>query len=80
VDLVPDDSVAVRGMTSAAVGELIAHEHLIVHELTPVRASLEDAFMELTRDSVEFHVHDDADGDDQSPASRAGDRLAPVER
>jgi len=54
VDLVPDDSVAVRGMTSATVGELIAREHLIVHELTPVRASLEDAFMELTRDAVEY--------------------------
>ena len=54
VDLVPDDSVAVRGMTSTAVGELIARERLIVHELTPVRASLEDAFMELTRDAVEY--------------------------
>jgi ABC-2 type transport system ATP-binding protein len=54
VDIVPDDSVAVRGMTSAAVGELIARERLIVHELTPMRASLEDAFMELTRDAVEY--------------------------
>ena len=54
VDFVPDASVAVRGMTSAAVGELIARERLIVHELTPVRASLEDAFMELTRDAVEY--------------------------
>jgi ABC-2 type transport system ATP-binding protein len=54
VELAPDDSVAVRGMTSAAVGELIASERLIVHELTPVRASLEDAFMELTRDAVEY--------------------------
>ena len=53
-DVVPDDSVAVRGMSSAAVGELIARERLIVHELTPVRASLEDAFMELTREAVEY--------------------------
>jgi ABC-2 type transport system ATP-binding protein len=41
-------------MTSAAVGEMIARERLIVHELTPVRTSLEDAFMELTRDAVEY--------------------------
>ena len=54
VDLDPDDSVAVRGMTSADVGELIARERLVVHELTPVSASLEDAFMELTRDAVEY--------------------------
>jgi ABC-2 type transport system ATP-binding protein len=72
VVLVPDESVAVRGMTSAAVGELIAREHLTVHELTPMRASLEDAFMELTRDSVEFHVHD-------TGVTEPGDRLASAE-
>jgi environmental stress-induced protein Ves len=33
-------------------------------------ASLEDAFMELTRDSVEFHVRDDAD----DPVVFDGDR------
>ncbi len=27
-------------------------------ELTPVQASLEEAFMELTRDSVEYRSHD----------------------
>ena len=54
VDLVCDDSAVVRGMSSAEVGELIAREGLIVHELTPMRASLEDAFVELTRDAVEY--------------------------
>ncbi len=62
VDLVPDDSLAVRGMTSATVGELIARERLIVHELTPVRASLEDAFMELTRDAVEYRSEESTQG------------------
>ena len=28
-----------------------------VHELSPSEASLEEAFMELTRDDVEFHAH-----------------------
>ena len=28
---------------------------LVLHELTPVRASLEEAFMDVTRDEVEFH-------------------------
>jgi len=54
VDPASDEAVSVRGMTSAAVGELIAREGLVVHELTPTRASLEDAFMELTRDTVEY--------------------------
>ncbi len=54
LDLHPGDSLEVRGMTSAAIGELIARHRLVVHELTPVRASLEDAFMELTHDAVEY--------------------------
>ncbi|KQN95370.1 ABC transporter ATP-binding protein [Arthrobacter sp. Leaf69] len=33
----------------------IAREHdALIHELTPVRASLEEAYMELTRDEVEY--------------------------
>ena len=41
-------------MPSAAIGELAAAQSLTVHELTTVRASLEDAFMELTSDTVEY--------------------------
>ena len=40
------------------VGELAADRALIVHELVPLRASLEDAFMELTRDSVEYRTQE----------------------
>jgi ABC-2 type transport system ATP-binding protein len=33
----------------------IGREHdALIHELTPVRASLEEAYMELTRDDVEY--------------------------
>ena len=53
-----DGAIVVTGMTSAQVGDLAAHRSLTVHELVPLRASLEDVFMELTRDSVEFHTHD----------------------
>jgi ABC-2 type transport system ATP-binding protein len=51
-----DGALIVSGMDAAAVGELAAAAGLILHELTPQRASLEEAFMELTRDSVEFHA------------------------
>lgn len=44
----------VRGTTSAAIGDLAAEHRLRVHELTPVTASLESAYLELTRDSVEY--------------------------
>ena len=44
----------VVGLDAAAVGELVGRSGLLLHELTLVRSSLEDAFMTLTADSVEF--------------------------
>jgi ABC-2 type transport system ATP-binding protein len=44
----------VRGMTSAAIGDVATEHRLRVHELTPVTGSLESAYLELTRDSVEY--------------------------
>ena len=49
----PDGSMTVTGMSASEVGELAASIGVALHELTPV-ASLEDAFMELTDQSVEF--------------------------
>jgi ABC-2 type transport system ATP-binding protein len=51
-----DGAIVVTGMTSSEIGDLAAHRCLTVHELVPLRASLEDAFMELTHDSVEFRT------------------------
>jgi ABC-2 type transport system ATP-binding protein len=51
-----DGSILASGMTSAQIGDLATDRVLTVHELSPVRGSLEDAFMELTRDSVEFRT------------------------
>ncbi len=45
------------GLSSADIGELAADQELTVHELTPLRASLEDVFMDLTSASVEYHSH-----------------------
>jgi ABC-2 type transport system ATP-binding protein len=49
-----DGSLIVTGSTAAQIGELAAERGLVLHELTPQRASLEEAFMELTRESGEF--------------------------
>jgi ABC-2 type transport system ATP-binding protein len=49
-----DGSVTVDGMTAAQIGDLAARDGFRVHELTTVTASLEDAFMELTQDEVEY--------------------------
>ncbi|WP_067465044.1 ABC transporter ATP-binding protein [Actinomadura macra] len=46
--------LTVTHMEAPRVGELAAAEGLVLHELTPRRGSLEAAFMELTRESVEY--------------------------
>ena len=50
----------VEGLTAEQVGEIAAAHDVVLHELTPVQASLEEAFMELTRDEVEFKTLDSA--------------------
>ncbi|WP_415947313.1 ABC transporter ATP-binding protein [Streptomyces sp. KLOTTS4A1] len=48
------DRLTVSGIEAARLAELAAAERIIVHELTPQRASLEDAFMRMTGASVEY--------------------------
>ncbi|MBV8430442.1 MAG: ATP-binding cassette domain-containing protein [Solirubrobacterales bacterium] len=50
-----DDLLEVTGLDASAIGEIAAQQHLVLHELTPQQASLEEAFVELTKDEVEFH-------------------------
>jgi ABC-2 type transport system ATP-binding protein len=44
----------VHGMTAEQIGEVAAANRVVLHELTPQQASLEEAFMTLTREDVEF--------------------------
>jgi ABC-2 type transport system ATP-binding protein len=50
------DVIEITGMDSAEVGRLAAAHGIVMFELIPVRASLEEAFMELTRESVEYQA------------------------
>jgi ABC-2 type transport system ATP-binding protein len=47
--------VEIIGIESKVVGETAAEHHIVLYELTPQQASLEEAYVELTRDDVEFH-------------------------
>ena len=47
-------ALEVHGLTAEQVGEAAARARIALHELTPQQASLEEAFMNLTRDEVEF--------------------------
>jgi ABC-2 type transport system ATP-binding protein len=48
--------LTVHGLTSGQIGQLAARDGVVLHELTPQRATLEEAFMALTGDSVEYHA------------------------
>jgi ABC-2 type transport system ATP-binding protein len=46
----------VEGLTTEAIGDRAAAEGLVLHELSARRASLEEAFMDLTRETVEYEA------------------------
>ena len=46
----------IGGLTAQQIGDLAATHGLALHELTPLQASLEEAFMELTREELEYRA------------------------
>ena len=60
IDRLHADALQVSGIDSAAIGMIAAREGIALIELTPHQASLEEAFMEITKDAVEFHGHGSA--------------------
>ena len=48
----------VQGLTAEQIGDAAARHGLVLHELTPEKVSLEQAFMELTRGETEFRTGD----------------------
>ncbi|ACZ31687.1 ABC transporter related protein [Xylanimonas cellulosilytica DSM 15894] len=48
----------VTGLGAPEIGELALTTGVVLHELTPVASTLEQAYMELTADSVEYRTED----------------------
>src|SRR6476469_19818 len=57
VEAVEPGLLEVTGLTAAQIGGAAAENGIALHELTPQQASLEEAFMDLTRDDVEFKTN-----------------------
>ncbi|MBD0710722.1 MULTISPECIES: ABC transporter ATP-binding protein [unclassified Streptomyces] len=49
-------TLEVDGATAEELGELAAANSLVLHELSSQRASLEEAFMQMTAGAVEYHA------------------------
>lgn len=45
----------ISGISAAQIGDAAAAAGIALHELTPLSASLEEAYLELTQDDVEYH-------------------------
>jgi ABC-2 type transport system ATP-binding protein len=68
-DKLDDGALQVRGLTVEQVGEIAAAQHLVLHELTTIQVSLEDAFMSITKESVEYQHSDASPGGPALPVS-----------
>ena len=50
-----DGGLLVTGLDAARIGDLALESGVALHELSPVQASLEEVFMDLTSDMVDYH-------------------------
>jgi len=62
---VEDGLFEISGADSRSIAEIALDRRILLTELTPIQVSLEDAYMELTRDDVEYKSH----GISQEPAA-----------
>jgi len=65
-------TLEIDGATTEELGELAARHQVVLHELSSQRASLEEAFMQMTAGSVEYHAHSGPSGAEPPPTVRAG--------
>jgi ABC-2 type transport system ATP-binding protein len=56
VETVDGGALQVHGLKSERIGEIAAAAGLVLHELTPLQVSLEEAFMDVTHESVEYQT------------------------
>ncbi len=63
-----DGAMTVRSLEASEIGDLAGMLPVVLHELAPHSASLEEAYMELTEDSVEYR------GENRVSASNGGAR------
>ena len=52
----PDGAISLQGVTAEQVGDAAAEAGIPLHELTPVSSSLEEAYLALTQDEVEYRA------------------------
>jgi ABC-2 type transport system ATP-binding protein len=64
-----DGALEADGGSAERIGELAARHGIVLHELSPQQASLEEAFMRLTAETVEYHAHSDTPDTPDTPGA-----------
>jgi ABC-2 type transport system ATP-binding protein len=64
-------ALRVDGLSAPAIGQAAYDLGIVVHELVALEASLEEAFMAMTADSVQFHGHLGAGAGPTPPTANA---------
>jgi ABC-2 type transport system ATP-binding protein len=64
VNGIEEGLLEVSGLTGEQIGEIALEQRIVISELTPLQASLEEAFMSLTGESVEYRA---GAGDEREP-------------
>jgi ABC-2 type transport system ATP-binding protein len=72
-----DGALVVTGLDAAAIGDLAAARGIAVHALIPRQASLEQAYLDLTGESVDYHGA--LPTEEKAPAAAQGPAAAAVE-
>ena len=52
----PDGAISLQGVSAEQIGDAAADAGIPLHELTPVSSSLEEAYLALTQDEVEYRA------------------------
>ena len=53
----PDGGLLVTGLDATRIGDVAHAQGIALHELSPQQASLEEVFMDMTSDMVDYHGH-----------------------
>ena len=75
-----DGALVVAGLDAAAIGDLAAARGIALHALVPRQASLEDAYLDLTGESVDYRGEGTAPDEPADPGDRRRARRPPGPR
>ncbi|WP_028265492.1 ABC transporter ATP-binding protein [Arthrobacter sp. MA-N2] len=57
VEVIEPEVLEVSGLDTRDIARTAAENQIMVYEMVPLQASLEEAYLDLTKDEVEYHSH-----------------------